>query len=146
MTRPSQSLARWKYRHSVVIIIGILLNFSYCVPLLIAPNCTLSFFGIPHELTSFWPRLVGGLLILISVFYMPMIVDLDRFRIFAWLSILPSRVFGATFLFTAVLGFGYAPGFLVPAVIDGGIAVAALYCLIQVVRIEQEIATGKALE
>ncbi len=142
MARTAHSLARWKYRHSVVIWIGIALNFAYCVPLLIAPYWTLDLFGIPRELTPFWPRLVGGLLILISVFYIPMTVDLDRFRIFAWLSILPSRVFGATYLFLSVLGGGYAAGFLVPALIDGGIAVAALFCLIKVVRLEQEIATG----
>lgn len=144
MGRPS--LSRWKFRHAVVIWIGILLNLSYCVPLLFAPAATLRFFGIAADSSTFWPRLVGGLLILISTFYAPMTFDLDRFRIFAWLSILPSRTFGAVFLFTAVLVFGYAPGFLVPAVIDGGIAIAALYCMIKVVRIEQALATGGGAE
>ncbi|MCA8880532.1 MAG: hypothetical protein KDA73_11375 [Rhodobacteraceae bacterium] len=139
----SHSLSRWKFRHGVVVWIGILLNFSYCVPLLVAPLTTLGLFGIPAELTTFWPRLVGGLLVLISVFYMPMTVDLDRFRIFAWLSILPSRTFGATFLFVAVVGFGFAGGFLVPAVIDAGVAIASLYCLIRIVRLEQDIAMGQ---
>ena len=137
------SLSRWKFRHSLVVWVGILLNFAYCVPLLIAPLWTLSLFGIPQELTTFWPRLVGGLLILISVFYMPMTFDLDRHRIFAWLSILPSRTFGAIFLFTAVLGFGASGGFLVPAVIDGGIAIASLYCMIRIVQLEQGVATGR---
>ena len=144
MTRSARhSLSRWKYRHGVVIVIGILLNFAYCVPLLLFPSWTLALFGIPEELTTFWPRLVGGLLILISVFYMPMVVDLDRYRIFAWLSILPSRTFGALFLFTAVLGFGYSAGFLVPALIDAGIAIAALYCMIKIVGIEQRIGEGR---
>jgi len=134
------SLARWKFRHTVVAWIGILLNLSYCFPLLVAPSFTLRLFGIPEETTTFWPRLVGGLLILISTFYVPMTIDLDRYRIFAWLSILPSRTFGATFLFVAVLGFGFAGGFLVPALIDGGIAIASLWCMIHVVRLEQEIA------
>jgi hypothetical protein len=140
---PSHSLSRWKFRHGVVVWIGILLNLAYCVPLLLAPVWTLSFFGIPQELTTFWPRLVGGLLILISVFYIPMTIDLDRHRIFAWLSILPSRTFGATFLFVAVLGFGFSGGFLVPAVIDGGIAIASLYCMIRIVGLEQDIAMGR---
>lgn len=136
---PRQSLSRWKHRHGVVIVIGILLNVAYCIPLLLFPLWTLDLFGIPRELTPFWPRLVGGLLILISVFYMPMVVDLDRYRIFAWLSILPSRTFGATFLFVAVLGYGYSGGFLVPALIDAGIAIAALNCMIRIVKIEQQL-------
>ena len=137
-----QSLSRWKSRHTLVVWIGILLNLAYCVPLLLAPEWTLSFFGIPQETTTFWPRLVGGLLILISVFYVPMTVDLDRHRVFAWLSILPSRTFGATFLFVAVIGFGFSGGFLVPAFIDAGVAIASLWCLIKVVGLEQRIAEG----
>jgi hypothetical protein len=137
-----QSLSRWKSRHSLVVWIGILMNLAYCVPLLVAPEWTLKLFGIPQETTTFWPRLVGGLLILISVFYVPMTIDLDRHRIFAWLSILPSRTFGATFLFIAVIGFGFSGGFLVPAFIDAGVAIASLWCLIRVVALEQKIAEG----
>lgn len=139
MTRGHSSLARWKVRHTVVVLIGIALNLAYCAPLLVAPAWTLSLFGIPQESTTFWPRLVGGLLILISTFYVPMTIDLDRYRVFAWLSILPSRTFGATFLFIAVLGFGFSGGFLVPAVIDAGVAMASLCCMINVVRIEQTL-------
>lgn len=142
MTEGHASLARWKFRHTVVVVIGILLNVAYCAPLLIAPAWTLALFGIPAETTTFWPRLVGGLLLLISTFYVPMTVDLDRYRIFAWLSILPSRTFGATFLFIAVLGFGFAGGFLVPALIDAGIAIASLWCMIHVVKIEQALGGG----
>ena len=143
MTGGRSSLAGWKLRHSVVVWIGIVLNIAYCGPLLVAPAWTLSLFGIPQETTTFWPRLVGGLLILISTFYIPMTIDLDRYRIFAWLSILPSRTFGATFLFVAVLGFGFSGGFLVPALIDAGIAIASLFCLIRVVRLEQAIGSAR---
>jgi hypothetical protein len=36
--------------------------------------------------------------------------------------------------------FGYSAGFLVPALIDGGIAIASLVCMLRIVRIEKEIA------
>jgi hypothetical protein len=72
-----------------------------------------------------------------------MSIDLDRYRIFAWLSILPSRTFGATFLFIAVLVFGFSGGFLVPALIDAGIAIASLVCMIRIVGIEQRLANGR---
>lgn len=140
-----QSLTYWKFRHSVVVWIGIVLNLAYCAPLLVLPDETLAFFGIPPEATTFWPRLVGGLLILISTFYVPMTIDIDRYRVFAWLSILPSRSFGATFLFIAVLGFGFADGFLVPAVIDAGVAIASLVCMIRVAAIEQQLETVRRL-
>jgi hypothetical protein len=133
------SLSLWKFRHSVVVWIGVLLNLSYCVPLLVAPTATMNFFGITIDASPFWPRLVGGLLILISTFYVPMTFDLDRYRVFAWISIFPSRSFGATYLFIAVLAFGYSAGFLIPALIDGGTAIASLWCLFRIVRIEQEI-------
>jgi hypothetical protein len=145
MTGGHPSLARWKFRHSVVAWIGIAMNVAYCAPLLVAPAWTLKLFGVPLDTTTFWPRLVGGLLLLISTFYVPMTVDLDRYRIFAWLSILPSRTFGATYLFIAVLGFGYSGGFLVPALIDAGIAIASLYCMIHVVRIEQALGNTRVL-
>jgi hypothetical protein len=117
------------------------LNLSYCLPLLIVPTATMTFFGITIDTSPFWPRLVGGLLLLISTFYVPMTFDIDRYRVFAWISIFPSRSFGATYLFIAVLVFGYSAGFLIPALIDGGIAIASLVCMIRIVRIEQEIAT-----
>ena len=56
MSEPGhQSLSRWKFRHSVIVWVGILLNLAYCVPLLAAPGWTLDLFGIPQEGTTFWP-------------------------------------------------------------------------------------------
>ena len=54
-------------------------------------------FAITVDTSPFWPRLAGGLLILISTFYVPMTFDFDRYRVFAWLAVFPSRTFGATF-------------------------------------------------
>ncbi len=140
MARPSHSLSVWKHRHGIVTVIGIVLNLAFAIPLLFAPESLLNLFGIPIG-QLIWPRFAGGLLIILSCFYAPMVVDLDRFRILAWLQILPARLFGTVFFLTAVIGFGAPVGFIAGALVDGTIMLALLYCLINIVKIEQEIAT-----
>ena len=141
MTHPARSLALWKSRHGVVAAMGIGYNLLLAVPLLIAPEFILSVFGIPaYELM--WPRFAGGLLIILSCFYAPMVVDLDRFRILAWLQIFPSRLFGVLFFLISVVGFGAPTGFLVGALLDGLVSLALLYCLIRITKLEQALLGG----
>ena len=144
MTGPARhSLSRWKFRHGVVVWIGIALNLLVAVPLLFAPLWVLGLFDVPAGQTI-WPRFAGGLLILLSVFYIPMTWDLDRHRIFAWLAVFPARSFGVVFFLVAVLGYSQPAGFFVGVLIDGAISIASLYCLIRIVQLEQDIATGRA--
>ena len=82
------------------------------------------------------------LLIILSAFYVPMTLDLDRYRIFAWLAVFPSRTFGAILFLVAVLGYGQSAGFIIGVLIDGSIAIASLYCLIRISSLEQDIMTG----
>ena len=98
--------------------------------------------GIP-EVNTLWPRVGAGLLFIITFFYIPMTIDIDRFRIFCWLSILPSRTFGATFFIVAVVVFQQSAGFLTIALIDAAIAIAWLHCMIKIITLEQDIATGR---
>ncbi|KMW58820.1 hypothetical protein AIOL_003800 [Candidatus Rhodobacter oscarellae] len=142
MTQASKALVNWKYRHAVVTWIGIGLNLIVAIPFFIAPLWCLEILNIP-AVDPIWPRVGAGLLLIITTFYVPMTLDIDRFRIFCWLSILPSRTFGSTYFITMVVVFGYAPGFLSIALIDAAIAIAWLYCMINIVRIEQAIATGQ---
>ena len=144
MSNSSHSLSRWKANHSLVCILGIILNLSFAVPLLVWPEFILTLFKIPVGNTVIWTRFAGGLLILLSVFYTPMIYDLDRFRILAWFQVFPSRAFGALFFLGAVVIFGAPAGFLMATVIDGSISILSLYCLIKIVGLEQDIANGRA--
>lgn len=132
----------WKYRHGAVTALGIGANLLFAIPLLVAPEAILHLFGIPaYELI--WPRFAGGLLILLSCFYAPMVVDLDRFRVLAWLQIFPSRLFGVLFFLIAVLGFGAPAGFLAGALLDGIVSIALLTCLIRITKLEQELLFGE---
>ncbi len=141
----THSLSRWKFRHAVVTWIGIVLNLLVAFPFFFAPAWSLDLLNIPHP-PLIWARVGAMLLFIITCFYVPMTVDIDRYRAMAWLSIFPSRTFGATYFIVNVVAFGAAPGFLTIALIDAGIAIAWLVCMIRIVRLEQAIATGRAAQ
>jgi len=144
MIYSSRSLTRWKFRHSVVVIIGILFNLGFAVPMLLWPEWLMTQLNIPVGEQMIWPRYAGGLWVMLTVFYAPMVLDLDRFRILAWLHVIPARSFGTMFFLFAVVIYGAPAGFLVGAFIDGSITILSLSCLIKVVGLEQAIATGRA--
>lgn len=143
MTQSSHSLSHWKARHSLVVGGGIALNLIVGLPLLLSPSCFVDMLGIPVD-DLIWPRFLGATLIMLAALYVPMTLDLDRFRIFAWLAIFPVRSLSALYFLIAVLCFGAASGFLIFTLIDGFISITSLYCLIKVLRLEQAIATGRA--
>lgn len=65
-----------------------------------------------------YARIPGMLLLWISVFYIPAIYDLKKYRVYAWLAMFPSRIGGATFFSGAVFLFGCPAGFLPIATVD----------------------------
>lgn len=135
------SISRWKFRHALIVWLGILMNMGFVIPLLFAPTWFLDFFGLKAE-PLIWPRFAGLLLLILSVFYIPATLDLDRYRIFAWLSVFPSRTFGVLF-FSFMVFLAHQPtAFLLGVVLDGSIGIASLWCLIKIVVLEQQIAEG----
>ena len=136
-----QSISRWKLRHSLIVWLGIVLNMGFVIPLLFAPVWLLDLFGLRVE-PLIWTQFAGLLLAIISVFYIPATIDIDRYRIFAWLSVFPSRSFGVLF-FSFMVFLAHQPAaFLLGVALDGGIGIASLWCLIRIVTLEQEIAEG----
>ena len=142
MSQQTKALVNWKFRHAVVTWIGNFLNLLIIIPFFFCPLWAMDQLGIP-EVNTLWPRVGAGLLFIITIFYIPMTIDIDRFRIFCWLSILPSRTFGATFFIVAVVVFQQSAGFLTIALIDAAIAIAWLHCMIKIITLEQDIATGR---
>jgi hypothetical protein len=140
MTEP-QSLTKWKFRHAVLIWIGIVANMAFALPLLFCPSVILAFFGIPDDPAA-WPRLSGLLLGIVSIFYIPATIDIDRYRLIAWLAVFPSRTFGTIFCISMVFVLGQPVGLLAGAVLDGTFGAVTLYCLIKIVRLEAAIAQG----
>ena len=136
-----QSISRWKLRHALIVWLGIVLNMGFVIPLLFAPVWLLDLFGLRVE-PLIWTQFAGLLLAIISVLYIPATIDIDRYRIFAWLSVFPSRSFGVLF-FSFMVFLAHQPAaFLLGVALDGGIGIASLWCLIRIVTLEQEIAEG----
>ncbi|WP_347267773.1 hypothetical protein [Paracoccus sp. (in: a-proteobacteria)] len=136
-----QSLSRWKARHAVVVWLGIVLNAGFVISLLFAPVWFLGLFGLTAE-PLLWPRFAGLLLGILTIFYIPATLDIDRYRIFAWLSVFPSRSAGVLFFSYMVFLAQQPAAFLLGVALDGGIGIASLWCLIRVVALEQQIAEG----
>ncbi|MBP1849375.1 hypothetical protein [Rhizobium halophytocola] len=137
----TRSLARWKFRYAVVMWIGILANFAFVLPLFFCPVWFLGLFGvIVNQL--FWVRLAAGLLGLVSIFYIPSILDVDRYRVIAWMAVFPSRTFGALYCFLQVFAFGEPMGYFAGALLDGTFGLLALLCLLKITRIEQQLREG----
>src|SRR5437899_3083738 len=109
--------------------------------MLFFPRWFLNLFNIPLE-ELIWARASAGLLMIISVFYIPAAVDFVRYRANACIAVFPSRTFGATFFFLAVVLFGQPPGFLSISFVDALIGATTLYCLIRIKAIEKQSATG----
>ena len=120
------SVSVWIARHTILVWFGIFLNILFIVPLLFFPQWMLDLFHIPLE-ELIWARASAGLLMIISVFYVPAAVDFYRFRANAYIAVFPSRTFGATFFFFAVMFFGQPAGFLSISFVDALIGSTTLF-------------------
>ena len=129
------SVSVWIARHTILVWFGIFLNILFIVPLLFFPQWMLDLFHIPLE-ELIWARASAGLLMIISVFYVPAAVDFYRFRANAYIAVFPSRTFGATFFFFAVMFFGQPAGFLSISFVDALIGSTTLFCLIRIKTLE----------
>jgi hypothetical protein len=127
----------WIARHTALVWFGIFLNSLFIVPLLFFPRWMLDLFNIPLE-NLIWARTAAGLLMIISVFYVPAAIDFFRYRANAYIAVFPSRTFGATFFFLAVVLFGQPAGFLSISFVDALIGSTTLYCLIRISTLENQ--------
>jgi hypothetical protein len=127
----------WIARHTVLVWFGIFLNSLFIVAFLFWPRWTLDLFNIPLD-QLIWARASAGLLMIISVFYVPAAIDLGRYRANAYIAVFPSRTFGATFFFLAVVVFGQPSGFLSIAFVDALIGSTTLFCLIRIKTLEKQ--------
>lgn len=131
-----QDLSLWIARHSLLVWLGIALNLFFVFMLLIDPAMLLALFKIPVD-GSIWPRFAGLLLLIITIFYIPATIDLERYRVIAWMAVFPSRSFGAIFFFLAVFVFDQPSGFIAAILLDGLIGLSTLYCLIRITKLER---------
>jgi hypothetical protein len=130
------ALSVWITRHSIILWFGIFLNALFVIPLLFFPRWLLDLVGVPLQ-ELIWARESAGLLMIISVFYVPAAIDFGRYRANAYIAVFPSRTFGASFFFFAVVLFGQPPGFLSISFVDALIGSLTGYCLIRIRALER---------
>lgn len=92
--------ARWFRR---VVWIGIVANVLLALPTIAAPLQMTAFAGLPTATPDVWPRFAGVTLVLLSILYIPAALDVDRYRIVAWFTLV-SRL-------TGVIFFMFEPGY-----------------------------------
>ena len=131
------NISIWIVRHTILVWFGIFLNVLFIVPLLFVPRWMLDLFAIPLD-QIIWARESAGLLMIISAFYVPAAIDFGRYRANAYIAVFPSRTFGASFFFFAVVLFGQPPGFLSISFVDALIGSTTLYCLIRIRALEKQ--------
>jgi hypothetical protein len=136
-TAASSTVSVWILRHTILVWFGIFLNSLFIIPLLFFPQWMLNLFSIPLD-QLIWARESAGLLMIISVFYVPAAVDFGRYRANAYIAVFPSRTFGGTFFFFAVVLFGQPPGFLSISFVDALIGSTTLFCLIRIRTLEKQ--------
>jgi hypothetical protein len=143
-TATQNSVSVWIVRHTILVWFGIFLNTLFIVPLLFFPQWLLDLFNIPLK-ELIWARESAGLLMIISFFYVPAAVDFGRYRANAYIAVFPSRTFGATFFFFAVVLFGQPLGFLSISFVDALIGSTTLYCLIRIKQLETQDRTSSVI-
>ncbi len=136
-TSNESTVSTWILRHTILVWFGIFLNLLFIIPLLFFPRWMLDLFNIPLG-QLIWARAAAGLLMIISVFYVPAAIDFGRYRANAYIAVFPSRTFGATFFFFAVVLFGQPPGFLSISFVDALIGSTTLYCLVRIKALEKQ--------
>lgn len=85
--------ARWFRR---IVWVGIVANLALALPTLAAPAALIAMASLPTATPDLWPRFSALLLVLLSVFYMPAGIDIDRYRATAWMAV-ASRLAGVLF-------------------------------------------------
>jgi len=114
---------RWFRRLTWVAIAA---NLAAALPLLAAPATAMAFAGLPATTDDLWPRLSALQILVLSVFYMPAAIDIDRYRAIAWL-VIASHLAGALF-------FALKPGYRLLALYDFVFAVPLAVLLTRAVR------------
>src|SRR5260221_5098712 len=108
--------------------IGIVMNLSFALPALFAPDLLIPSLGVSLVQFSYtWLGNIGMLLVTLCIFYIPAASDPERYSIYAWIMV-GARLFAAVFWVMAIVQSGQ-PSALLPFLIGDltmGIALGAL--------------------
>jgi hypothetical protein len=86
---------RWFRR---LLWVAISANLALALPMIAAPSAIIAMAGLPTATPDLWPRLSALQLVVLSAFYMPAAVDVDRYRANAWFVVAAHLIGGLFFL------------------------------------------------
>jgi hypothetical protein len=101
-------------------------NVVIALPAIAAPSAIVGLAGLPAAAPEIWPRLAALQVIVLSAFYVPPAIDLDRYRLLAWFAVAAHAAGGIFFLFE--------PGYRLFALYDFGFALPLAALLTLAVR------------
>jgi|SRR5690606_4519967 len=113
--------------HRIVGTLGAIANFFLALSLLFATSKTLAILKVDLD-QLIWAKFSGGLIFIITCYYVPELLDLKKYRLNAWLSVF-IRGSSALFYSLSVLFFLQQPGFLIIAMLDLCIGAASFILL-----------------
>jgi hypothetical protein len=116
--------------------VGIVANLALAIPTIAAPSAMIEMIGLPTATPDLWPRFSALLLVILSVFYMPAGVDIDRYRATAWFAV-ASRLAG-------VLFFMFEPRYQLFMYFDGVFLIPLAILLTMAVRSTRPVANTSA--
>ena len=83
---------------SRIVWIGILVNLTFWLPALVAPNVVINTFDIDEEFWTVWLRNVGMLLLLVALFNAAAALAPSRYPLVSWFVVLSRLIASAFFL------------------------------------------------
>lgn len=104
---------RWFRRVLWVAIAG---NILMALPVIAAPSTIIALAGLAAPAPEIWPRLAAVQAIVLAALYVPAALDIDRYRVVAWLAV-AAHVLGGMF-------FAVEPGFRLFAAYDFTLALS----------------------
>ena len=116
--------------------VGIFANLALAIPTIAAPSAMIEMTGLPTATPDLWPRFAALLLVILSVFYMPAGVDIDRYRATAWFAV-ASRLAG-------VLFFMFEPRYRLFMYFDGVFLIPLAILLTMAIRSTRPVTPARA--
>lgn len=122
---------RWFRRVLWAAIAG---NVAVALPAIAAPSALLALAGLPAAAPEVWPRLAAVQAIVLAALYAPAALDVDRYRMVAWLTVAAHAAGGIFFTFE--------PEMRLMAAYDWAFALALGVLLTMAVRLPPERAAA----
>lgn len=132
-----ENLKKWASR---ILWAGIAANMLFVVGLLFATEFLLNLLSIQLD-RVIWAQFSGLLLFILSVYYIPAALDIDRYRANAWFHCIPSRFGGIIFFTIHVLFLGAETGFIAGAIHDAIFGIPVFIILLRLNKLEKQQGT-----